>query len=98
MSDLLRLASLLEESLFKMFKCISRSVGSHIYGPRYDSIKNVCLETCQGPCSFLHGGGVLVVFFSQFYTYIRDNFFTRILIYLLPGISIYSLEHLEHLC
>ena len=55
MSDLLRLASLLEESLFKMLNCISRSVGSHIYGPRYDSIKNVCLETCHGACSLLHG-------------------------------------------
>ena len=29
---------------------------------------------------------------------IRDNFFTRVLIYLLPGVCIYSLEHLEDFC
>ena len=32
------------------------------------------------------------------YIYIRDNFFTRVLIYLLPGVCIYSLEHLKDFC
>ena len=31
-------------------------------------------------------------------SYIRDNFFTRVLTYLLPGVCIYSLEHLKDLC
>ena len=30
--------------------------------------------------------------------YIRDNFFTRVLTYLLPGVCINSLEHLEDFC
>ena len=93
MSDLLRLASLLEESLFKMLNCISRSVGSHIYGPRYDSIKNVCLETCHGACDlfYLHAGAanagcfhfsflpiLLLYLHSHFFEALRTNMICKL--------------------
>ena len=39
-----------------------------------------------------------LIYDCDFDTLVRDNFFTRVLTYLLPGVCINSLEHLEHFC
>ena len=68
-------------------------MGSHIYGPRYDSIKNVCLETCHGACDlfYLHAGAanagcfhfsflpiLLLYLHSHFFEALRTNMICKL--------------------
>ena len=83
--------------IYTIITCEKRRRNVHIFFWRFKNSMNEKICTAASwPISYYFGWSDYLYPIKSMY--IRDNFFTHILIYLLPDVCINSLEHLEDFC